>query len=130
MRRWMRGLMADRYGGDELSFTILIGYLSLYIFGILTDIALVKLAALGLILWAFFRIFSRNIPARQGENQAYLRWLRRVAGSRQARKARRQDKTHRYYRCSDCGVVMRVPRGVGKIEITCPKCGKKITKKV
>ena len=37
---------------------------------------------------------------------------------------RRADKAHKYVRCS-CGAYCRVPRGVGKVELTCPKCGKK-----
>lgn len=130
MGSWLRRLMAGRYGGDELSLAALIGYLILCMFGILTDSVLVKLAALGLILWAFYRIFSRNLPARQAENQAFLRWLRRLADGWRAKRAQRQDKAHRYYRCRDCGAVLRVPRGVGRIEITCPKCGKKMKKKV
>ncbi len=130
MGNWLRGLMAGRYGGDALSFATLIAYLSLCIFGIFVDSVLIKLAALGLILWAFYRMFSRNFPARQAENRAFLHWVRRLAGSRRARQSRRKDKTHRYYRCRDCGAVLRVPRGVGRIEITCPRCGKKMRKKV
>ena len=44
-------------------------------------------------------------------------------------KARSQDKTHRYFKCPGCGQTVRVPRGRGKIQITCPKCRREFIKK-
>ncbi|MCB6898761.1 endonuclease Q family protein [bacterium 210917-DFI.7.65] len=129
MKKWLQNIMAGRYGSDELGFTLLLIYLGICIFGIFCDLPLVQLLGLAIILWAFFRILSRNIPARQAENAAYRRFLSKCSAARQARRSRRQDREHRYYRCRGCGAIMRVPRGAGKIEITCPKCGRKITKK-
>ena len=34
-----------------------------------------------------------------------------------------------YFRCPQCGQQLRVPRGRGKISITCPKCGHQFIKK-
>ena len=61
------------------------------------------------------RIFSRNLTQRRAENARFLSWWA---------KARRADKAHKYVRCS-CGAYCRVPKGVGKVELTCPKCGRK-----
>ena len=36
---------------------------------------------------------------------------------------RSMDKEHKYFTCPNCRTVCRVPRGKGKIIITCPKCG-------
>ena len=129
MKKWLQNLMVGRYGSDELSFTLLMLYLGVCMFAIFAGIRILQLFALGIILYAFYRILSRNIPARQAENAAYLRFLSRIGANSRARKARRQDKAHRYYRCKHCGAVLRVPRGIGKVEITCPKCGEKLTKK-
>ena len=129
MKKWLQNLMVGRYGSDELSFTLLMLYLGVCMFAIFAGIRILQLLALGTILYAFYRILSRNIPARQAENAAYLRFLSRIGANSRARKARRQDKAHRYYRCKHCGAVLRVPRGIGKVEITCPKCGEKLTKK-
>lgn len=129
MKKWLQNLMVGRYGSDELSFTLLMLYLGVCMFAIFADIRILQLLALGIILYAFYRILSRNIPARQAENAAYLRFLARIGANSRARKACRQDKAHRYYRCKHCGAVLRVPRGIGKVEITCPKCGEKLTKK-
>ncbi|HIX32159.1 MAG TPA: hypothetical protein H9682_08500 [Firmicutes bacterium] len=130
MKRWLQNLMSGRYGSDELSFVLLMLYLGVCIFAMFTHLRIFQLLGLAIILWAFFRILSRNIPARRAENAAFLGFLSRTGANRRARRARRQDKEHRYYRCKQCGAIMRVPRGVGKIEITCPKCGAKLTKKV
>ncbi len=130
MKKWLQNFMTGRYGSDELSFVILVLYLAFCIISVFADIPLLQLFATGLIIWSFYRILSHNIPARKAENDAYLRFLANLYRKKRARKARRQDKEHRYYRCKRCGTVMRVPKGVGKIEITCPKCGEKIRKKV
>ena len=130
MKRWFHNFMAGRYGGDELSFTAFFIYLGLCMFSIFVDSDLLRILSALLILWAFYRMLSRNIEARSAENRAYMHFLNQMGLKSRARKARRQDKEHRYYRCKKCGTVMRVPKGVGRIEITCPKCGEKITKKV
>ena len=129
MKKWLQNWMAGRYGSDELSFTALVLYLGICIISIFTDLEVLQILGLAIILWSFFRILSRNIPARRAENEAYLNLLRSLGAKRQAYQARRRDKAHRYYRCKQCGAVMRVPRGLGKIEITCPMCGRTVTKK-
>ena len=78
-------------------------------------------------LLALFRMFSRNLEKRRAENARFMEkvWWpvsRRIAGSRQ----QRMDKEHRYFTCPSCGAVCRVPRGKGRIVITCPRCGNEI----
>ena len=70
------------------------------------------------------RIFSRNLDQRRAENARFLAWWMPKANAMRGAQARRADKAHKYVRCS-CGAYCRVPRGVGKVELTCPKCGKK-----
>ena len=70
------------------------------------------------------RIFSRNLTQRRAENARFLAWWMPKANAMRGAQARRADKAHKYVRCS-CGAYCRVPRGVGKVELTCPKCGKK-----
>ena len=40
-----------------------------------------------------------------------------------------KDREHRYYACPKCRQPVRVPRGKGKIAITCPKCKERFIKK-
>ena len=36
-----------------------------------------------------------------------------------------QRKEYKIFQCKSCGRKIRVPRGKGKIEVTCPVCGNK-----
>lgn len=70
------------------------------------------------------RIFSRNLTQRRAENARFLSWWAPKMDAIRGAKARRADKAHKYVRCS-CGAYCRVPKNIGKVELTCPKCGKK-----
>lgn len=70
------------------------------------------------------RIFSRNLTQRRAENARFLSWWAPKMDAMRGAKARRADKAHKYIRCS-CGAYCRVPKGVGRVELTCPKCGRK-----
>ena len=87
---------------------------------------ILNLLAIALAALVLFRVFSRNLARRRAENARFLSWWtplkNRAAGARQ----RRQDKEHKYFTCDGCKTICRVPAGKGKIEITCPKCGRKI----
>lgn len=74
-------------------------------------------------VWILFRIFSRNLPKRRKENAWFLT---KIVNPVKNRKARSQDKDHKYFTCPQCRTICRVPRGKGKIIITCPKCGSSI----
>ena len=38
-------------------------------------------------------------------------------------------KLYHYYRCPKCRQKLRVPRGRGRIQISCPRCGTQFIKK-
>lgn len=42
---------------------------------------------------------------------------------------RRKDKEHKYFKCPKCKARLRVPKGRGRITVTCPRCGNKFDKK-
>ena len=77
-------------------------------------------------VYALFRIFSRNLTKRRGENQRWMSWIWRMKSSQQGARARHADKAHKYFTCKNCKTICRVPVGKGKIIITCPKCGAQI----
>ena len=79
--------------------------------------------AVALLVIGYYRIFSRKTSKRYEENQKYLRLRNRLTGRLRALRDRlRQSRTHRFFKCPECGVTVRVPKGKGKIKITCPKC--------
>ena len=124
---WLRRFMYGRYGGDNLSRALLI-----FSFVLLIIVGFLPKSLLGLEIIAYiptviciFRIFSRNIYKRQQENYKYLK-IENNAKARFKNKLNRikDSKTHKYFTCPDCKQKLRVPRGQGKISITCPKCKK------
>ena len=135
MKRWLQRFgeqmqvwMYGRYGYDELFKFLLIAALVCIFFS--TFVPLLSLIALILLIWSMFRSFSRNIEKRQKEREVYLKYIGKVKQSFKRRKNMwRERKTHRYYKCPECKHWLRVPKGKGKIEITCPVCKSKITRK-
>ena len=95
------------------------------------------LISIALMIWAVFRVFSRNTAARARENEKFLVFWNQVKkwwnGVRQwfAKQKRKWDdrKTHVYFRCPNCKKELRVPKGKGKLEVTCPLCRSKFIKK-
>ena len=120
---FLRKLMYGRYGSDQLSLFLLLVYLVLIVLSGLPHLGVLSWLALAVLLWDLFRIVSRRIDRRRAENARFLtlagpavRWVRmRVTVFR--------DKEHRYFRCPNCGQYLRVPRGKGKINVTCRNCG-------
>ena len=117
-RRFMEG----RYGTDRLNMTILTAGLILCIVSMFFRIPAVNLAltllSYVLMFWAIFRMMSRNVYKRYQENRKSLQFFDRI-----------KDRQHRYYDCPKCRQTVRVPRGKGKISITCPKCREKFIRK-
>lgn len=117
-RRFMQG----RYGSDKLNTLILSIGLGASLLQLFIPTYGLKLAFMlisyGFLAVAIFRMLSKNVYKRYEENRKYLRFLDRW-----------KDKEHRYYDCPKCKQTVRVPRGKGKISITCPKCREKFIKK-
>lgn len=122
--------LCGRNGTDQLNGGLLVLYVGLVLLRSLLVLffpyeavsALFSLLILLLSATIVFRIFSRNLPRRQAENARFLRWWTPRAAALAARHTRRRDRDHRYFRCRSCGALCRVPRGRGRIRITCPRC--------
>ena len=118
----MRKYMAGRYGTDKLNLAILGTALAICVITGFIKIPLVNLlmtaASYGLMIWAICRSFSRNTYKRYQENRKFLQFFDRI-----------KDRDHCYYDCPRCRQNVRVPRGKGKIAITCPRCKEKFIRK-
>lgn len=122
MVRFLRG----RNGVDDLGIFLIVSSFVLLLISMLLDGFALSLIACGLLIYAYFRVFSRNVPARQEENRRYLSERERLRFRFQSKKLEfGVRKTHKYLRCKKCRKKMRVPRGKGKIEVTCPHCKEK-----
>lgn len=120
---FLRRFMAGRYGSDQLNNALLLLGIILIVVEWITRWQWMGIFILALLILCYFRMFSRNIQARYAENQWFLRKWGPISVRLRNMKLRFQDrKTHRYYKCPQCKQRLRVPRGRGKINITCPHC--------
>ena len=114
--------MAGRYGSDKLNMFILGSGVAVCLVSLLIRVPAVNLAATvisyGLMFWAIFRTLSRNTYRRYQGNRRFLMLWDRI-----------RDRQHKYFDCPKCRQPVRVPRGKGKIAITCPKCREKFIRK-
>ena len=86
--------------------------------------------SMGLLIWCYSRIFSKNVTRRRAENDSYLRKQASVTDwFRLRRDCFRQRKEYAFFRCPGCGRTVRVPKGKGKVRITCRQCGFSFEKK-
>lgn len=117
-----RQFMTGRYGTDKLNTYILgagviVCLLTMLIPWTIVDLVL-SLLSYVLLFWALWRTFSRNTYKRYQENRRFLLFLDRI-----------KDREHKYFSCPKCRQPVRVPKGKGKIAITCPKCREKFVRK-
>lgn len=126
--------MYGRNGMDQLNRFLLGAYVAVWV---LRSAAAAWLKSRPLVvvcdvLWyaaaalLLFRMFSKNLPKRQAENQRWISWSWRMKRDHQNARARHADKEHKYFTCKACKTICRVPAGKGKVVITCPKCGAQI----
>lgn len=123
---WMRG----RYGADELNRAMLFAALAMILLSAFPGLEILNSIALLLLLLAMFRMCSKNTLKRRGERDAWLRFTGNIKSWFVLQKRRFKDrKSYKYFRCKQCGTVLRVPVGKGKLKIVCRKCGSEMSGK-
>ena len=114
--------MMGRYGHDRLNVAMLIVGLIMTVISMFVGnklaVLVTTLLSYVFLFWALFRCFSRKTYKRYNENRRFLLLIDRI-----------KDRNNRYYGCPKCRQTVRVPKGKGKIAITCPKCREKFIKK-
>ena len=127
MMQRIQRFMMGRNGTDALSMALLVLYLVFAVLG--SFFAVFYILQLVLLVYLFWRMLSRNIVARQRENEKFLIFWRPISSRIRKKVSQLRDKTHRYYACPACKATLRLPKGKGKICITCPRCRKEFIKK-
>ena len=122
-RQRMARFMAGRNGNDNFNLFLLVCEVVLLLLGSLTGGGMF-LPALFLLGYIYFRMLSRNVYKRQEENSRYLRAKYKVQSKLRLVKERwKQRRDYKFFRCPGCRNRLRLPRGKGRIQITCPRCG-------
>lgn len=126
----IRQFMQGRCGPDELTYALYAAAAVLLVLGLITGIGLFSSLALVALIWAAYRMLSRNYAARDAERAKWSEIRGFIRDEISLLKSRWRDrKTHKYFRCPSCRQPMRVPRGKGSVKVTCPRCGNRITRK-
>jgi len=135
---------------DELNRTMLIAALVLSLAGMIVSNTVgwlsivLSLLSGALLVLIVIRMTSRNFNKRNQENMKYLTyetavkdWFRRTfraksAGAKSyANRTKRAHKNptwaemkqYKYLICPQCAQRLRVPRGKGRLRVTCTNCG-------
>lgn len=129
MKEKLQRFMMGRYGNDRLNQCLMIIALVFLVISIFVP-GMFYLIALGIMIYVYFRMLSRNIAKRSDENRWYLAREMKVRGFVQSKKNEfKQRKDYHIYKCPNCKQKLRVPRGRGQIVVRCRKCGTEFTKK-
>ena len=122
--------MAGRYGADQFSRFLSFVALALIVLNLFVRSNVLWILGLAALVLTYVRMFSKNFARRRKENEAYLRLKNKLTGGFQNWNDRRkQSKDYVFFRCPACHAMLRVPRGKGKIRVTCRKCGNAFEKK-
>lgn len=132
-REALSRMLYGRYGADELYNVLFIAEIILLVLGAVFNLLgnalpllnvlsiLFYLSALGLMIWAMYRFFSRNVEKRRRENLVWLRFKSKL--NKRNRPALPPDTpTHIFRACPKCRATLRLPRQAGKHKAKCPRC--------
>ena len=130
MRDKIYRFMQGRYGTDDfykfLFWVALIGIVINWFF----KSQLLSFAVTLILVYAMYRVLSKNHSARYAENQRYLQATAKIRyWFDQQKKLMEERKYHHIYTCPKCRQKIRIPKGKGKIMIRCPKCHHEVQKR-
>ena len=130
MKERMQRFMAGRYGNDQLNQFIFIVAIISMVLEIITRQSLFYTLTLVLLILAYVRVFSRNINKRYEENMKFLQKKDAILNKfRRQKYYAAQRRNFHIYTCPACKQKIRIPKGKGRIEVRCPKCGTTFIKK-
>lgn len=122
LAEWLRG----RQGPDDLAVFSVNLAIVLVLVNVFVRTSWLGWVALVLVAYSMFRIQSKNLGARARENAAFLKALGPARPWIQnPRAAWSELRAYRHVRCTSCKQRVRVPRGKGRLRVTCPRCKSK-----
>ena len=134
-RQKIAQFMYGRNGYDAFNQFLLIAAIALMVLGMLFSRVPMLAGLLSLLEWVvliycLYRTFSRDIYKRQKENAWYYE-KRQAAGRwfHSLKERWQQRKDYKFFRCPSCHALLRVPKGKGKLLLTCRKCGNRFERK-
>lgn len=132
----IQAFMLGRNGSDKLSRWALGAAIIVCIINMFFGNVILFMLCYALLFYSIYRMFSRNVSARQSENQAFENFLARFTSKGRKAKgktakgaskgagagAKTTSASKVTFTCEECGQSLSVPKGRGKLKVTCPKC--------
>ena len=124
--------MYGRNGMDQLSQFML--YLSLFLMIVSVILlsafrrssiasTILDYAAIVILIFSYFRAFSHKVEKRRKENLKYLNAIYPISNWFRLKRQRfEMRKNYKLFLCPKCKTTLRVPKGKGRINLTCPRC--------
>ena len=130
MREKLARFMVGRYGQDEFGqFLFAVALISMLL-SVLFGGSVWYTISLILLVFGYYRLLSKNHARRYQENSRYLLYFNKVKAMIKRKEYQIKQYQHNHiYRCPSCRQKIRIPRGKGKIQISCPKCHTEFIKK-
>ena len=121
--------MQGRYGIDQLNSFLMIVCVICFIVNMFIGSIVLTFIAYGTWLFVIFRMFSKNIYARNRENDKNLNFFSPLSRWLKLKLMSKQDPSNKYFSCPKCKQMVRVPKGHGTVVVTCPNCQNKFEKR-
>ena len=122
--------MRGRNGVDQLTLAMLIGSLSLQLIGSITGVSFITVLSMALYVLTLVRVFARKTTQRTMENAKFVAWWGQTGTkARQWFLRLKNSRQYKYFKCPQCGVLLRLKRGEGEKDICCPKCQNRFKQK-
>lgn len=115
----LQNFAQTRNGMDELGKAVGIITIIISLLGMLLRSSIVMTLGTCALIYLLFRILSPKNMIRQEENRKFVEQINLFKLKYENRKE------YRIFKCKCCGRNIRVPKGRGKVEVTCPLCGAK-----
>lgn len=125
----IKGFLSGRNGVDALAVALMVVGAVLTFALSFANVRYLRLLGYIPYIFAVLRIVSVNVEKRRKENEAFLKFITPWKQYAEKKLRQQQDIDHRYYNCPQCHRTLRVPKGRGKIKISCPHCAKEFTKR-
>lgn len=127
MKEKYRKFMQGRYGADQLYNCQFVMLIILFCVDLFVDNVILWIVEAFLIIWMFYRVFSKNIYKRCRENERFLEIKDMLRQPFINIERNIKDRKHIYKRCL-CGTTLKVkaPKKMGIKHAKCPNCHKRV----
>lgn len=122
-KKWFIRFAQGRYGIDTLFYILMVTYIVIAFINFFAHSIILYFIGVAVMVYSIWRVLSRNVAKRYKENQFVLNKLGLVKISyNKSRSRMKQQKTHCFKKCPNCGKTLRLPRVRGKHFTQCPSC--------